>query len=140
MGDVGWQDWSKFGKVDVGVNSNDPRSLTVDLKIKDTWHFAVGAQYQVSQPWLLFFGASYDTSAVKAGDMSVTLPMGDSYRFGTGTQYKLKEDLLLNFAYELVWMGTLKVNQTRGPLAGTVAGEYDNAAIHAIQVALQYRF
>jgi opacity protein-like surface antigen len=66
--------------------------------------------------------------------------MGDSYRFGTGTQYKLKENVLLNFAYELTWLGTLKVNQTRGPLAGTVAGEYDNAAIHAFQLALQYRF
>ncbi len=140
MADVGWQDWSKFGKVDVSVNSNDPRSLTADLKIKDTWHFALGAQYQISQPWLLFFGTSYDTSPVKAGDMSVTLPMGDSYRFGTGTQYKLKENVLLNFAYELIWLGTLKVNQTRGPLAGTVAGKYDDAAIHAFQLALQYQF
>ncbi len=140
MGDVGWQDWSKFGKVDVSINSNDPRSLTTDLKIKDTWHFALGAQYQVSQPWLLFFGTSYDTSPVKAGDMSVTLPMGDSYRFGTGTQYKLKENVLLNFAYELTWLGTLKVNQTRGPLAGTVAGKYKDASIHAFQLALQYQF
>jgi long-chain fatty acid transport protein len=140
MGDVGWQDWSKFGKVDVSVNSNDPRSLTTDLNFKDTWHFALGAQYQVSQPWLLFFGAAYDTSPVKTGEMSVALPMGDSYRFGTGTQYKLKENVLLNFAYELVWLGTLKVNQTRGPLAGTVAGEYKDASIHAIQLALQYRF
>ena len=140
MGDVGWQDWSRFGKIDVSINSNDPTSLTTDLNFKDTWHFALGAQYQVSEPWLLFFGASYDTSPVKVGDMSVTLPMGESYRFGSGTQYKLKEYLSLNFAYELVWMGTLKVNQTRGPLAGTVAGEYDNAAIHAFQVAVQYQF
>jgi len=140
MGDVGWQDWSRFGKVDVSVNSNNPTSLTTDLNFKDTWHFALGAQYQVSQPWLLFFGASYDTSPVKAGDRSVALPMGETYRFGTGTQYKLKEHLLLNFAYEMTWLGTLKVNQTRGPLAGTVAGEYDDAAIHAFQLALQYQF
>ena len=89
---------------------------------------------------LLLFGASYDTSPVNAGDMSVTLPMGDTYRFGTGTQYKLRENLLLNFAYEYTWLGTLKVNQTRGPLAGTVAGEYKDASIHALQLALQYQF
>jgi len=47
---------------------------------------------------------------------------------------------LLNFAYEYTWLGTLKVNQTRGPLAGTVAGEYKDASIHALQLALQYRF
>jgi len=140
MGDVGWQDWSRFGKVDVSVNSNNPRSLTTDLNFKDTWHFALGAQYQVSQPWLLFLGAAYDTSPVKTGDMSVTLPMGEAYRFGTGTQYKLNEHLSLGFSYELVWMGTLNVNQRRGPLAGTVAGEYNDAAIHAIQGALRYQF
>ena len=140
MGDVGWQDWSRFGKVDVSVNSNNPRSLTTDLNFKDTWHFALGAQYQVSQPWLLFFGAAYDTSSVKTGDMSVTLPMGEAYRFGTGTQYKLNQHLSLGFAYELIWMGTLNVNQTRGPLAGTVAGEYKDAAIHAFQGVLQYQF
>jgi len=140
MGDVGWQDWSRFGKVDVSINSNNPTSLTTDLNFKDTWHFALGAQYQVSQPWLLFFGAAYDTSSVKTGDMSVTLPMGEAYRFGTGTQYKLNQHLSLGLAYELCWMGTLDVNQTRGPLAGTVAGEYKDAAIHAFHVALQYQF
>jgi len=140
MGDVGWQDWSRFGKVDVSINSNNPTSLTTDLNFKDTWHFALGAQYQVSQPWLLFFGAAYDTSSVKTGDMSVTLPMGEAYRFGTGTQYKLNQHLSLGFSYELIWMGTLNVNQTRGPLAGTVAGEYKDAAIHAFQGVLQYQF
>jgi len=88
---------------------------------------------------LLLFGASYDTSPVKAGEMSVTLPMGKSYRFGAGTQYKLKDHLSLGFLYELSWMGTLDVNQTRGPLAGTVAGEYKDAAIHVFHLALQYQ-
>ena len=86
------------------------------------------------------FGASYDTSPVKAGEMSVTLPVGESYRFGAGTQCKLKDHLSLGFLYELSWMGALKVNQTRGSLAGTIAGEYDDAAIHAFQLALQYQF
>ena len=39
MGDVGWQDWSRFGKVDVTAN---PTSLTFNRKYQDTWH--VGAR------------------------------------------------------------------------------------------------
>jgi len=101
-----------------------------------------GTMQLFKEPLLHFplIGAAYDTSSVKTGDMSVTLPMGETYRIRTGTQYKLNQQLSLGFAYELVWMGTLNVNQTRGPLAGTVAGEYKDAAIHALQVALQYQF
>jgi long-chain fatty acid transport protein len=141
MGDVGWQEWSRFGKVDIGLSSTaNDASVTADLKYKDTWHFALGAQYRISQPLLLMFGASYDSSAVKSADMTVTLPMGETYRFGVGTMYQWTECLSLGLAYELTWLNTLKVDQERGPLTGRVAGEYKDAAIHAIQVALRYQF
>lgn len=141
MGNVGWQEWSRFGKVDVDLNStNSDRSLTTDLHYRDTWHFALGAQYQVSKPMLLMFGAAYDGSAVKSADMTVSLPMGETYRFGVGTMYQWNTNLSLGLSYELAWLNTLKVYQQRGPLAGTVAGEYNNAAIHNIQVALRYQF
>lgn len=141
MGDVGWQEWSRFGKVDIGLSSTaNDASVTADLKYKDTWHFALGAQYRISQPLLLMFGASYDSSAVKSADMTVTLPMGEAYRFGVGTMYQWTERLSLGLAYELTWLNTLKVDQERGPLSGRVAGEYEDAAIHAIQVALRYQF
>lgn len=140
MGDVGWQEWSKFGKVDVSIASNDPRSLTTDLNYKDTWHFALAAQYQVSDPLLIFFGAAYDTSPVNSDNMTVTMPMDETYRFGTGAQYRWNQHLSFDFAYELVWMGTLNVDQFRGPLAGRVAGEYRNACIHAIQTTVRYQF
>ena len=42
MGNLGWQDWSEFGKVGVAVASEDTSSLTVDRNYKDTWHVAFG--------------------------------------------------------------------------------------------------
>ena len=47
MADVGWQDWSQFGKVDVGVDSANPSDFTANLKYEDTWHGAIGAQYKL---------------------------------------------------------------------------------------------
>jgi len=47
LGSVGWQQWSKFGQVQLGVdNAANPRSLTQNLDFKDTWHFSAGAQYR----------------------------------------------------------------------------------------------
>ena len=66
--------------------------------------------------------------------------MGETYRFGAGTQYRWNDHLSCAFAYEVVWIGTLNVDQQRGPLSGRVAGEYNSAAIHALQVALRYQF
>ena len=44
VGNMGWQDWSEFGKVGVSLTSQDASSLTVDRNYKDTWHVAVGCQ------------------------------------------------------------------------------------------------
>ena len=140
MGNVGWQQWSKFGKADVSLYSVNQTSLTTDLNYKDTWHVAVGAQYRLSNPWLVFFGVAYDSSAVSSADMTATVPMAETYRYGVGTEYAWNDHLSLGFAYELVWMGNLSLYQSRGPLAGTVAGEFGNSYIHAAQLALRYRF
>jgi long-chain fatty acid transport protein len=51
MANVGWQNWSQFGKVDVGVDSATPQSLTANLSYQDTWHGAIGAQYRASEKW-----------------------------------------------------------------------------------------
>jgi hypothetical protein len=36
LGNVGWQNWSRFGMVEIGVNSINPQTLTVDGDYKDT--------------------------------------------------------------------------------------------------------
>lgn len=64
MGNVGWQEWSRFGKADVSVSStNVNQDVTANADFKDTWHAALGAQYRVSEPWLLSCGGAYDSSS-----------------------------------------------------------------------------
>ena len=76
MGNLGWQDWSEFGKVGVTMASEDTSSLTIDRNYKDTWHVAFGAQYRVADPWLLTAGVAYDSSMVDDEDRTPDLPMG----------------------------------------------------------------
>ena len=95
MGNVGWEDWSQFGKVGVQVNS--AVSVTADRNYNDTWHGALGTQYQYSDPWLLSFGIAYDSSMVDDEDRTADLPIGDGWRFGLGAQYQWDEDLLIGF-------------------------------------------
>ncbi len=140
MGNLGWQDWSQFGMVDITVAAEDTTSLTVDRQYKDTWHVALGAQYQWSDPLLLSGGIAYDSEMVDEKDLTPDLPSGAMWRFGAGGQYAWSEALTLNCAYELTWMGDLSMDVNRGPLAGRVSGEYENMAIHNIVLGLNWVF
>ena len=140
MGSLGWQDWSRFGKVDIGINGENPTTLTKDNDYKDTWHAALGAQYRYSPAWMFSGGIAYDSSAVDDDKRTVTIPMGEAWRFALGAQYAFNQNLSVGAAYELLWIGDMPVNQTRGPLAGTVSGEFSNSSISFFALNLSWKF
>ncbi len=140
MGNLGWQDWSQFGKVNVEVDAADTTRITADRNYKDTWHAAFGAQYRVADPWLLSAGVAYDSSMVDDKDRTPDLPTGEAWRFGLGARYDWSQRLAFNLAYALMWMGNLDMDLNRGPLAGEVSGRYDDAAIHFISLNVNWKF
>jgi len=140
MANLGWQDWSEFGRVDVSVYSNNPQSLTTDLDYKDTWHVALGAEYHISDPWLLTGGVAYDSAMMDDDQVTPSLPTGDTWRFALGTRYAWSPDVTLSGSYELAWSGDIDINVNRGPLAGQVSGTYEDTAIHVFCLTLEWRF
>jgi len=140
MANLGWQDWSQFGYVDIGVSSVNSTSLTIDANFKDTWHVALGGQYRLSEPWLLSAGIAYDSDMIKGSNVSPMLPVGETWRFALGSSYDWSQNLTLGAAYELAWGGDLDVNLNRGPLAGQLSGTYENVAIHIVSLNAEWRF
>jgi len=140
MGNLGWQDWSEFGKVGVTLTSEDASKLTVDRNYKDTWHVAVGGQYRVAKPWLLTAGIAYDSSMVDDDDRTPDLPLGEQWRFGLGASYDWSEKLAMGVGYTFLWGGDLDMDVNRGPLAGRVSGTYDNVSMSFINFYLNWKF
>ncbi len=140
MGNIGWQNWSRFGQVDVGINSSNPTTLTTTSEYNDTWHVALGAQYRPSQAWTFSCGVAYDSSAVDDDKRTVTVPMGEAWRFALGAQYALNPAMTVGFAYEFVWGGDMSVDQNRGPLAGRVAGDYSNTSFNFFALNLTWKY
>jgi len=142
MGNIGWQNWSRFGYVDVGINSSNPTSLTTTSDYNDTWHVALGAQYRPSRetPWTFSCGIAYDSSAVDDDKRTVTVPMGEAWRFALGAQYAFNPNLTLGAAYEFIWGGNMSVDQNRGPLAGRVAGDYSNTSFNFFALNLTWKY
>jgi long-chain fatty acid transport protein len=146
LGSVGWQQWSKFGEVQLGIdNASNPVSLRKDLGFKDTWHFAAGAQYRLSDPWLLNFGAAYDSKFQGGSTVSPMLPVNDAWRFGAGVQNQVSKTFSWGVAAEYAYGGTLNVDkQSISPVPtggrGDLVGSYPDTGIFFIAVNFNWVF
>jgi long-chain fatty acid transport protein len=144
LGSLGWQQWSQFGRVQVGVESNDPRSLTTNLNYNNTWHIALGTQYQLSDPWRLNFGIAYD-SGFQSGDVPPALPANWAWRFGAGAQNQVSKSFSWGVSGEYLYGGTLNVNeQSAVPVAlggrGDLVGSYPSSGIFFIAANFNWKF
>lgn len=140
LGNIGWQEWSSFGESAISLASTTTRDLTLDRNFDDTWHFALGFQYQIDDPWLLSVGIAYDESPVNDSNRTPDLPLDRQWRYATGIQYELSEDMTVGCAYELLDAGDADIDQNRGALAGEIVGDYSSNTIHFFNVSLIKRF
>ena len=140
MGNIGWQEWSAFGKQDLTLRSTTTTSFTKDLDYDDTWHFAMGAQYRFAERWLWSVGAAYDTSPTDGDTRTPDLPLDRQIRLGTGIQYDWNDNITVGAAYEYLDAGEAEIDQAGKPLKGPLKGEYDPNSIHFFALNLIWKF
>ena len=145
LGSVGWQQWSRFGDVEVGIDSSNPQSVTKNLNFKDTWHVAAGAQYRLDSPWRLDFGVAYDSEFQDGSNISPMLPANSAWRFGIGAQKQESKTFSWGLAAEYVYGGNLDVNKrSDAPVAlggrGDLIGSYENAGLLFLTANLNWKF
>ena len=131
LGSVGWQQWSKFGEVDIGVDTGNPVALTTRLGFKDTWHLSAGAQYKASDAWLLNAGIAHDSGFQDSSNVALALPANAAWRFGIGGQKDSSKDFNWGWSLEYLTGGTLNANSIgSAPVAlggrGNVVGSYND--------------
>lgn len=133
LGNIGWQDWSSFSEAEITVNAIT-RSSKLDLQ--DTWHGAVGFQYQLQPATRLNFGVAYDTSMYKnQNDISFALPSGAAWRFGTGVQQQLNERSSLGVAFEY-----LLSEDAHAASPAVLAGSYNDPQMYFVSINYSYHF
>jgi len=140
MGNVGWQEQSEFGKTNVTINTPAVRSFTDDRNFDNTWHFAVGMQYRIADPWLFSVGFAYDESPVDDADRTPDMPVDRQLRYGTGIQYEWNKDITVGFAYEYLDAGDADIDQFKGPLTGRLVGDYKTNEIHFFAFNINWKF
>lgn len=123
LGSLGWEDWSRFGAIQIGFD--DIGTKNENLEAKDIYHFGIGGQYRWNPELLISFGFSYDSELFDDEDRSIILPLAEMYRYGTGFTYDMHENFTLGAAVDLIWEGDVPVKQASSA-GGDVSGEYQS--------------
>jgi long-chain fatty acid transport protein len=145
LGSVGWQQWSKFGEVQVGVDSNNPIGLTTKLDFKDTWHGAGGAQYKLSDGWTLNGGIAYDSGFQDSNAVALALPVNSAWRFGIGGQREQSQAFNWGVSFEYLYGGDLHTNITGSvPVLlggrGNVVGSFNSVDFFFFAANFNWKF
>jgi long-chain fatty acid transport protein len=136
LGSIGWDDWSRFGRVRVKVAGTEIKRI-VDEGFDDTWHFGIGTEYKYTPKLTLTGGFSYDSSMAGSNNRPISLPLGEMYRYGVGFKYQKSDDLLLGGGLSVLWEGDLKIKPAGGPET-RVSGEYENVSITFLSLYAQW--
>lgn len=133
LGNIGWQDWSQFSDMDINAGNVSGSS---PLQLQDSWHFAVGAQYQLQPATRLNAGIAFDNSMYKDNNqISLTMPTADSWRFGVGIQQQLDNKASLGASFEY-----LDSKNACAQSPAILAGCYNNPKMYFMAVNYGYRF
>jgi len=145
LGSVGWQQWSKFGEVNVGVDSNNPIGLTTKLDFKDTWRGAGGVQYKLSDGWMLNGGIAYDSGFQDNNAVELALPVNAAWRFGIGGQRQQSQAFNWGVSFEYLYGGDVHTNIAGSvPVVlggrGNVVGSYNSNQFFFLAANFNWKF
>jgi long-chain fatty acid transport protein len=132
LGSVGWEEFSKFGKVQVGVDGTEI-STTLDEDFRDVWHFGIGGEYKYRPNWELTAGFSFDTSMSTDRTRPIAIPLGTLYRYALGFKHKTRKNRTLGGGLTWIWEGNLPIKPT-----GDVEGQYNNVSIWVASLYMSF--
>ncbi|QWD79882.1 outer membrane protein transport protein [Polynucleobacter sp. MWH-Spelu-300-X4] len=129
LGDVSWTGWSSIPKIDVYNLASSSLAQTLVTDFKDSWRFALGANYQYASNLKLKAGVAYDKTPVKSPDTRlVSLPDNDRTWLTVGTQWKYDKDSVVDIGLARVFIKNSDVNNDQRPARGLVNGSYKSSA------------
>lgn len=139
LADVSWTGWSSIKSLDIHNSGNVPGD-SLDLRFRDTWRVALGANYKLNQQWTFKGGVAWDQSPVHDPKYRPTsLPDNDRYWVSVGAQYNFNDRTTVDIGYAHLFVKSTSINNDTAAAKGTVRGDYkSNANIIGLQVSHRF--
>ena len=105
---VGWDNWEELDNIFISIKDAGGAPLVIDWK--DTYHYAVGFQYQLNDAWDVTAGMAYDTNVVDASARVPELPVDEQIRYNAGARYHISDALSLGGYVNYTDLGKAKID------------------------------
>ena len=144
LADVAWTGWSSVQELRVvrgsGDVPGDVLSVTPELW-KDTWRYALGATYEVSDSWKLRGGVAFDESPVPDATRTTRLPDAERKWVAVGVQWTPTPATQIDVGYAHLFSDDVNIDQDDGSAAafGLVNGKQESD-VNIVSVQLGYKF
>jgi len=121
---LGWEDWSSMDEVNLSVAGG----ADLNRNWRDTYHYAAGISYSVTDTWLLNTGLAYDTNPIDSIDRTADMPIDRQVRYAFGVELDLPAGPTIGAQLVYADYGSAKINTgspNNPPLTG-YAGDYSD--------------
>lgn len=149
MAKADYTQWNSIPSIILSnVEAGPLGKVTVKLpeNFKNTWNFAVGANYKLNNMWTWKMGGGIDESPVNDANRNLRLPDNTHYIASTGLEYKANKNFTMDVGYEHVFVKHASIDNTAtaagsGILALTVTEEGTvSASADLIGAQINYKF
>ena len=133
-GSVEWADWSELESL-TAIGPGGVTLVDQPFNWKDSWHFALGAEYQWSEALAVRAGAAYELTSVPDSTRSPRVPDNDRIWLSAGASYKMNNWLTVHAAYTHIFVEDGDVGLTPpdvpAPLFATFEQDVDIVSVSA---------
>jgi len=141
-GTARWTRWSRFDYLDIYQSNVHGRPLSSTKENwKNTWFYAIGADYKYCKNLTLRFGTAYDETAIKnSTDRTVRIPDERRIWASIGATYK-KNNWQVDVGYAHLFVRSARARATTGTGPGAVTSDISfHAQSDILGLQFQYKF
>lgn len=135
--------WSKFDTIRLGA----PINAALPENYKNTWSYAIGADYAVSPQWTVRGGVQRDLTPTRDGNRDARVPDGNRWNFALGTSYAVTPGFTIDAAANYLTVKDASIDRVTAAYAGTAAqtpilvnGELQKAHVVVLALGGRLRF
>ncbi len=138
LADLSWTGWSSIRSLDIDSGALGKDSQ--ELRFRDTWRLALGANYKLNRQWTFKGGVAWDQSPVHSDKYRPTaLPDSDRYWVSIGAQYNFNDRTSIDVGYAHLFVKDTSIGNDANPAKGAVRGDYEsNANLLGVQVSHRF--
>ena len=107
--------WNKFDAIRLGA----PLNVAVPEGYRNTWSYALGADYMFTPEWTLRAGVQRDQTPTKNGSRDARVPDGNRWNYAVGTSYEVLKGLTIDLAGNYLHVSDATIDRTTAAYAGT---------------------